>query len=319
MKSLSSLGLKFEKNQLLVLDQTQLPHQEEWISCKNPDHMVDLIQKLSVRGAPLIGVAAALSLAHFAESGANPSEVIAAAKKLRAARPTAVNLMAAIDRLVPQSNSEIRKDQLIHEAERIFQEDCQACEDIANRGADLIQDGDAILTHCNTGGLVTAGIGTALGVIRRAHEQGKKIQVFVDETRPLLQGARLTTWELGKLKIPFTLICDNMAGFLMAQGRVQKVFVGADRIARNGDFANKIGTYSVAVLAYHHGVPFYVAAPRTTFDTKSANGDDIPIEERHPDEVRAGRSHKDVRVWNPAFDVTPRSLISGIVFEDAMI
>ncbi|MEK6554298.1 MAG: S-methyl-5-thioribose-1-phosphate isomerase, partial [Bdellovibrionota bacterium] len=179
-------------------------------------------------------------------------------------------------------------------------------------------DGEQILTHCNTGALATAGWGTALGAIRKAHEQGKKIHVYVDETRPLLQGGRLTAWELAKLGIPHTLICDNMAGMLMAQGRVSKVFVGSDRIARNGDFANKIGTYSVAVLAQYHKVPFYVAAPFTTVDALTASGKDIPIEERNPKEVRGEMSPQDAPVYNPAFDVTPAELVTGWVLDNGV-
>lgn len=319
MKSMSSMGLKYEAGRLWVLDQTLLPHQEKWIESKTPQDMIALIQRLAIRGAPLIGVGAALALAQYAHGGeagpgADMDQVVSAAKALRVARPTAVNLMAAMDRMVlTRDPSQLSVASLVAEAERIFDEDVELCEAMAERGARLIQDGDGILTHCNTGGLATVGIGTALGVIRRAHEQGKKIHVYVDETRPLLQGARLTAWELGRLGVPYTLICDNMAGFLMAQGRIQKIFVGADRIARNGDVANKIGTYGVAVLAKHHGVPFYVVAPRTTFDDQCPSGDRIPIEQRQPGEVRAGNSPAECAVWNPAFDVTPRSLIADIV------
>ncbi|OFZ80758.1 MAG: S-methyl-5-thioribose-1-phosphate isomerase [Bdellovibrionales bacterium RIFOXYD1_FULL_55_31] len=193
------------------------------------------------------------------------------------------------------------------------------CEAMAEHGSALIQDGDSILTHCNTGGLATAGIGTALGVIRRAHEQGKRLHVYVDETRPLFQGARLTAWELQKLGIPYTLICDNMAASLMGQGKVSRIFVGADRIARNGDAANKIGTYSLAVQAAYHRIPFYVVAPRTTLDEKCATGKDIPIEERAPDEVRGGHSPKFAPVYNPAFDVTPRTLITELILDSGLM
>ena len=320
MKNLNSLGLKVEDGRILVLDQTLLPHQEIWIESKTPDDMVELIVRLAIRGAPLIGVAAALSLARFFEDEASTGELISAARKLREARPTAVNLMAAVDRLVLNEKPVRLTPELVtRKAEEIFAEDVALSEAMSERGAALISDGDEILTHCNTGGLATVGIGTALGAIRRAHEQGKRLHVYVDETRPLLQGARLTTWELLKLGIPHTLICDSMAGFLMAQGKVSKVFVGADRIARNGDFANKIGTYSAAVLAHHHKIPFYTVAPHTTVDIKCASGDDIPIEERDPHEVRAGKSPNDCRVWNPAFDVTPRALITGIVLDDKMM
>ena len=317
MKTLFSLGLKYEKGAVWVLDQTRLPHEENWIECGSPDHMVDLIRTLAVRGAPLIGVAAALAIGDYARKGAHIDQILVAAGKLRASRPTAVNLMAAMDRLVFNRSPEtLTREGLMLESRKIFEEDVALAEILAEKGAALIADGDGILTHCNTGGLVTAGVGTALGSIRRAFEQGKKIHVYVDETRPLLQGARLTTWELKKLGIPFTLICDNMAGFLMSQGKVQKVFVGADRIACNGDFANKIGTYGAAVLAHHHHIPFYVVAPHTTFDENCPTGKDIPVEQRNPDEVRAGESPSDCPVWNPAFDVTPRSLITGIVFDN---
>ena len=317
---MKSMGLKYENSKLWVLDQTALPHLENWLPVEHPDQMVSYIQRLCVRGAPLIGVAAALALADFVEKGSSISEVLEAAARLRQARPTAVNLMAAIDRLVPNpSDSNLSLEHIVREAQNIFFEDERLCLAMAERGAPLINDGDGIITHCNTGGLVTTGIGTALGVIRRAHEQGKKIHVYVDETRPLLQGARLTTWELSKLGIAHTLICDNMAGFLMSQKKVQKVFVGSDRIARNGDFANKIGTYSLAVLAHFHQIPFYVVAPRTTFDERCASGADIPVEERAADEVRAGKSPHNCAVWNPAFDVTPRNLISGIVLDDRML
>jgi methylthioribose-1-phosphate isomerase len=279
--------------------------------------MVELIQGLAVRGAPLIGIAAALALAHHARRGAGDKELRAVGMRLRGARPTAVNLMAAIDRLL--APPELSAETLIRTAEAIFEEDVAMCEAMAERGARLIADGDSILTHCNAGGLVAGGIGTALGVVRRAHELGKRLHVFVDETRPLLQGARITAWELGQLGIDHTLICDNMAAGLMAQGKIQKVFVGADRIAQNGDVANKIGTYGVAVLAHFHRIPFYVVAPRTTFDASCASGRDIPIEQRAAEEVRAGKSPPTSRVYNPAFDVTPRELITGIVLDDGML
>jgi methylthioribose-1-phosphate isomerase len=314
------MGLKHENGRLLALDQRRLPGEERWVECHAPDEMVELIKTLAVRGAPLIGVAAALALAKYAETGADVDAILAAARRLRAARPTAVNLMAAMDRAVfSRSPEKLTRDALVSEAEAIFEEDRALCEAMSERAAALIGDGDGILTHCNTGGLVTTGIGTALGAIRKAHEQGKRVHVYVDETRPLLQGARLTTWELGKLGIPHTLICDNMAAFLMARGKVQKVFVGADRIAKNGDFANKIGTYGVAVVARHHGVPFYVVAPKTTLDESCPTGAEIPIEERASEEVRGGFSPADCAVWNPAFDVTPRPLISGIVLDDRMM
>ncbi|HLE00840.1 MAG TPA: S-methyl-5-thioribose-1-phosphate isomerase [Bdellovibrionota bacterium] len=316
MKRMISLGLKHVDERLWVLDQTRLPHQELWISGTTPTEMVEIIQRLAIRGAPLIGVAAALVLARFAEDGATAADWLDAAQRLRAARPTAVNLMSAVDRMIRVRSGGA---DLVREAEAIFDEDVALCEAMAEHGSALIQDGDSILTHCNTGGLATAGIGTALGVIRRAHEQGKRLHVYVDETRPLFQGARLTAWELQKLGIPYTLICDNMAASLMGQGKVSRIFVGADRIAQNGDAANKIGTYSLAVQAAFHKIPFYVVAPRTTLDEKCATGKDIPIEERAPDEVRGGHSPKFAPVYNPAFDVTPRSLITEVILDSGLM
>lgn len=309
-----SLGLRIHDEHLEVLDQTQLPRDEVWLPIREVADMIKAIQRLSVRGAPLIGVAAVMCLAREALREKPATEILQSLTELRASRPTAVNLMNLLDQLkrvyISSGHSKAR---LIEEAFRLFDEDVQLCERMADNGQKLIQDGDNILTHCNTGGLATVGLGTALGVIKRAHQNGRKLHVFVDETRPLLQGARLTTWELQKAGIPFTLICDNMAGSLLSQGRVQKIFVGADRITANGDAANKIGTYSLAVLAKHHGCPFYVVAPKTTFDLSLKDGRDIPIEERKADELRpAGIGYK-CDVWNPSFDVTPRALITEII------
>jgi methylthioribose-1-phosphate isomerase len=281
-----------------------------------PEQMIALIQRLAVRGAPLIGVAAAMALGRYAaEPNRSDAEIRAAASALRASRPTAVNLMNAIDRLL-RIYGKRGAAALLPEAQALFQEDVALCESMSARGAELIQNGDGILTHCNTGGLATVGRGTALGVISKAWSQGKKIHVYVDETRPLLQGARLTTWELQKLGIPFTLICDNMAGSLLRAGKVQRAFVGADRVAVNGDVANKIGTYGLAVLCRHHKVPFYVVAPSTTYDPTCLTGAKIPIEERGAQEVRGVWAPADSPAWNPAFDVTPKDLITSIIFED---
>lgn len=320
MKNMTSLGLKHESGKLWALDQQRLPHEEQWVHSKTPKDMAELIKRLGVRGAPLIGVAAAVALARFSEDGASTDELIAAAKMLREARPTAVNLMAAVDRVVlSQPREKLTTANIVRAAEEMFDEDVALCDAMARHGEPLINDGDNVLTHCNTGGLATVGIGTALGVIRRAHEKGKRIHVWVDETRPLLQGARLTAWELKKLGIPHTLICDNMAAMLMKQGKVQKIFVGSDRIARNGDAANKIGTYSVAVLAHHHKIPFYVVAPYTTVDEACPTGAEIPIEERASDEVRRDFSPRDVAVFNPAFDVTPREIITKLVLDRGLM
>lgn len=318
MKYLNSMGLKHVDNELFVLDQTLLPEKETWLRISEPHEMVEAIKSLRVRGAPLIGVAAALTLAKYAQVGVAYEKWRSAAHLMREARPTAVNLMNAVDRML---NIPFDPARLVSEAESIFDEDVILCEDMANHGSALINNGEGILTHCNTGGLATAGLGTALAVIVRAHEQGKRIHVFVDETRPLLQGGRLTTWELEKRKIPYTLICDNMAATLMRQGRIQKVFVGADRIAMNGDFANKIGTYSVAVQAHHHGIQFFPVAPETTIDKFCRSGAEIPVEERNADEVRGvSGTFGDIKwtplnasVFNPSFDVTPVELITGLV------
>lgn len=328
-RNLASTALRLNGLKLEILDQQLLPFEEKWIEIQSPEHMADVIKALKVRGAPLIGVAAALSLAVWAEK-AQPSkdQFIKAAQELREARPTAVNLMNAIDRVMDAVGSaENLPEAVMKAAVEIFDEDVKLCELMSQRAAELIKDGDGVLTHCNTGGLATVGRGTAFGAISYAWEQKKKFHVYADETRPLLQGGRLTAWELNRSQVPFTLICDNMAGFLMAQGKIQKVFVGTDRIAMNGDFANKVGTYSVAVLAKHHNIPFYVVAPSTTVDPKCASGKDIPIEERKPFEVRGvegsfGDGFRKVQwaaesceVYNPAFDVTPVDLVTGIVID----
>lgn len=314
MMNRKATSLKLENNQLFCLDQTKLPHTEEWVNVTDPLDMDRVIKNLQVRGAPLIGVAAGLCLGLFVERE-KPDEASfrKVAHLLRESRPTAVNLMIAIDRLIrvyQESPSSV-----LAEAVKIFDEDVLLCERIADHGLSLIEDGDRLLTHCNTGGLATVGRGTALGVILKAHEQGKNVHVFVDETRPLLQGGRLNTWELKKASVPYQLICDNMAGFLMSKGSVNKVIVGADRIAMNGDFANKVGTYSLAVLCSYHRIPFYVAAPVTTLDGSCSEGREIPIEERSPEEVRREWSPADAPVWNPAFDVTPAHLVTGWILD----
>lgn len=324
MIHLKSLGLEFKispdsKNcELLILDQTLLPNKEKWLMIDSTEKMIEAIQALRVRGAPLIGVAAVLSLAQSASQGLSTEELRKKSKALYQARPTAVNLMNCLDRMNLSS-----RDSVIQGAVQIFQQDVELCEKMGLNGAALIADGDQILTHCNTGGLATAGIGTALGVIRKAHEQGKKIHVFVDETRPLLQGGRLTAWELQKLGVPMTLITDNMAAHLMSQKKITKAFVGSDRIAANGDFANKIGTYSVAVNCRYHNIPFYVVAPSTTVDPKCSDGSQIHIELRKPEEVTGVNGSfgnvqwapQGVNVYNPAFDVTPATLTTGWVLE----
>jgi methylthioribose-1-phosphate isomerase len=321
MRELSSTGLKIEKGHLLILDQQKLPREEVWLDIESTGQMIKAIQALKVRGAPLIGVAAACSLALWAEKNYQKEEFLGVAKSLREARPTAVNLMIAIDRVIKAHSLKPSRETITQTALDIFDEDVKLADAMAKNGAHLISDGDHILTHCNTGGLATVGLGTALGVILKAHFDKKRIHVFVDETRPLLQGARLNAWELKKHGVPHTIICDNMAATLMASARVNKVFVGSDRIATNGDFANKIGTYSLAVISKFHGVPFYPVAPHTTIDFDCASGTDIPIEERAHSEVfgvtlgdsRIEWTPSNSKAFNPSFDVTPVDLVTGLV------
>jgi len=328
-----------EEGRLRILDQRQLPTETVDLVCQTVEEVAAAIRSLAVRGAPLIGVAAAYGLALAARRiagvatetvcGAEPTprliELERDAALLRATRPTAVNLFWAIDRMTARARLlQPLPDRewaaaLLGEAVAIHEEDREACRRLGEHGALLIPPGARILTHCNTGRLATGGIGTAAGVIRTAFARDPTIRVYADETRPLLQGARLTAWELAQDGIPVTLLTDGMAAFLMAQGQVDLAIVGADRITANGDVANKVGTYGVAVLARHHGIPCYVAAPVSTFDLKLATGEAIPIEERDPDEVRAlgGRlvAPPAVAVYNPAFDVTPAALVSAIVCE----
>jgi len=324
----------FEDNKVKYIDQTLLPSTYKVVSCSDVRELEIAIKTLAIRGAPAIGVAGAygIVLAALSYNGDDKEEffkVIKDGEKIKNARPTAVNLMWAVDRMMNvfsriknQSIDEIKKE-LFLEAERIRKEDAEINRKMGQHGHPLISTGDGVLTHCNAGALATSEYGTALGVIRAAVEAGKKIRVFSDETRPLLQGARLTTWELKQDRIPVTLICDNMAGISMRRGLIQKVIVGADRIAMNGDTANKIGTYQVAVLAKENNVPFYVAAPISTFDPKARTGDDIPIEERNKDEVTHIQgiriATEGIDVFNPAFDVTPAKYISGIITEKGVL
>ena len=325
----------WKKGTIRLIDQTLLPSRFKYISCRDGETLWHAIKRLQVRGAPAIGIAGALGVALGARASKAKTgrelleDVDRIAKYLASSRPTAINLFWALARMrcVAKENSLKSvpgiKKRLLKEALAIIAEDKEACRSMARHGAGLIRSGDTILTHCNAGGLATADYGTALGVLFEAKKQGKRIKVFADETRPLLQGSRLTAWELMRDGIDTTLICDNMAASLMADGRIDKVFVGADRIAANGDTANKIGTYNAAVLAKHHGVPFYVVAPLSTFDLNIATGRDIPIEERSADEVRTicGKfiAPKNVKVYNPAFDVTPNELITAIVTEKGIL
>ena len=315
-----------------ILDQTRLPHQEVYLETNDYQQVASAIRELKIRGAPAIGVAGAYAIALGALSIDACSED-EFREKLRdvigtiaATRPTARNLFRAVERMeqvdIGKDTGQTRKA-LVTEAIKIQAEEVEATRKLSRLGAELISDNAAVLTHCNTGPLATTGYGTALGVIIQAKEQGKKLKVLATETRPLLQGARLTTWELMKAGIPVTLITDLMAGYFMSRGEIDVVIVGADRIAANGDTANKIGTYSLAVLAKEHGIPFYVAAPTTTIDLSLATGDDIPIEQRSAEEVTHIQGLRttppDVEVLNPAFDVTPHRYITAIITERGII
>lgn len=324
-----------ERKTLTLLDQTLLPREETYLEYTDPAEVALAIRDLVVRGAPAIGCAAAygVALAAIRYTGDDPGELSAAVREamqaLGRSRPTAVNLFWALDRMEDLLDSlrekqcdEIR-DALENEAIRIFAEDLAACRTMGDFGAELIPGNAKILTHCNAGALATAGYGTALGVIRSAHRDGKVSMVWVDETRPVLQGARLTAWEMVREGIPATLITDSMAGAIMAAGEVDFVVVGSDRIAANGDVANKIGTYTVAVLARRHNIPFIVAAPVSTIDFRIPTGEDIPIEERDPVEVMGYGSERwapeGVKIYNPAFDVTPAELVTAIVTEKGVL
>jgi methylthioribose-1-phosphate isomerase len=320
-------------NEVVMIDQRKLPAQEVYVRAKTAAEVARAIKTMVIRGAPAIGVAAAMGIAlGMRKSKATGTQKFAAelqkiAELMAATRPTAVNLFWAIERMkrtfaaAAQAGESVDqiKDRLDAEAQAIHDEDVASCRAIGAFGADVVPDEARILTHCNAGALATAGYGTALGVIRGAVEKGKRVVVFADETRPFLQGARLTAWELVRDGIQTTVITDNMTGALMRQGKVDLVVVGADRIAANGDTANKIGTYGVAVLAREHQIPFYVAAPLSTVDLATPDGDHIPIEERAAKEVThvagAQLTPDGALVWNPAFDVTPHRLIAGIITE----
>ncbi len=321
---------------LWLIDQTLLPEQYEEICCSSVDRLFEAIRSLRVRGAPAIGVSAAYGVVTGTQQvrSATPAvflqTVRSVADHLATSRPTAVNLFWALNRMTscaehhaPLMTSAELHNRLLEEARAIDNEDKAMCLAIGHHGSSLLEDGMTVLTHCNAGGLATAGDGTALAVIFAAVRAGKKIHVFADETRPLLQGARLTAWELMKREIPVTVICDNMAAQVMKEGRVHCVVTGADRVAANGDAANKIGTYGVAVLAKHHGIPFYVAAPSSTFDLSLADGRQIPIEQRSSDEITVSFGKRTVPqgvdVYNPAFDVTPAVLISALITEKGVV
>lgn len=316
-----------------LIDQTLLPSECRMVTCRDIQTLWEAIRNLRVRGAPAIGVATAYGVV-LGVRDADRTETLfeklaEACEYLATCRPTAVNLFWALDRMRQAANdlrhlpADRLKQALLAEAQAIRDDDAATCRAIGQAGRHLIREGDGVLTHCNAGGLATAEYGTALAVMYAAHEQGRRFRVYADETRPLLQGARLTAWELAQAGIPVTVICDNMAGLVMRQGRVNLVVTGADRIARNGDTANKIGTYGLAVLAKAHQIPFYVAAPLSTFDRQTPDGTGIPIEERAAEEISKGFGRvtvpDGVACYNPAFDVTPAELIDGIITEKGII
>ncbi|QXD17300.1 S-methyl-5-thioribose-1-phosphate isomerase [Rhodocaloribacter litoris] len=315
-----------------LLDQTRLPVEEVWLRIETPEAMAEAIGRLRVRGAPAIGIAAAYGvvLALRGPGVVDPHAAVeAAATRLAATRPTAVNLFGALERMRrvaaahPEAGPETLHAMLLAEARALEAEDRAAGRRIGEYGLSLLEDGMTVLTHCHAGGVATSGYGTALAPLLLAHERGRRLSAFVDETRPLLQGSRITAWELQRAGIPVTLITDGMAAHVMQQGRIDAVLVGADRIAANGDVANKIGTYGLAVLARAHGVPFYVFAPRSTLDPDTPDGAGIVIEERDPREVTHGfgrpTAPDGVRVYNPAFDVTPARLVTAIVTEEGVL
>jgi methylthioribose-1-phosphate isomerase len=327
-------AVRWHDDAVRIIDQTLLPGEYREIDLVEVGDLVEAIQTLRVRGAPAIGIAAAMGLvASLKPHKALPEkefrdQLADHAGALRGARPTAVNLAWAVDRLVAvadgmsgASNREVW-DRLRSEATQILEEDRSMCRRIGEHGVGLLGDGTTVLTHCNAGALATGGMGTALAPVYVAAERGIGVSVLADETRPLLQGSRLTAWELDRAGIDVTILTDNMAAFAMKEGRVDIVVTGADRIAANGDVANKIGTYGLAIAARHHGIPFYVAAPSSTFDFDLASGDQIPIEQRGAEEVRSGFGRQtapsDVAAYSPAFDVTPAELITGIITEEGI-
>lgn len=329
--------IEWKEGKVFLIDQRKLPLKFEIINCSTYQEVAEAIKKMKIRGAPAIGVAAAFGmvLAAYSSKAKNYERFIKDMEEakdcLAHTRPTAVNLFWALDRTMKSITVTTKrdidllklKDIILREAKNIEQEDVEINKTMGRYGSLLIKDGDNILTHCNAGTLATVDYGTALGVIRTAFEDGKKIHVYIDETRPILQGARLTAWELMQDKIPFTLITDNVAGFLMLKNKVNLVIVGADRIALNGDVVNKIGTYSLSVLARENSIPFYVTAPISTFDLSLKSGEDIPIEERNPKEVThiLGKqiAPTGVKVFNPAFDLTPNRYVEAIITEKGII
>lgn len=327
--------IKWEDNYIYLIDQRKLPNRKEWFVCRTVQDVIAAIREMAIRGAPAIGVAAGMGLALGAQSidtenyGIFRKRFLEMAEQMKSARPTAVNLKWAVERMIKivegmhDGQVEEIKETIRKESQMILERDIEINHEIGQRGLALIPDTASILTHCNAGALATGGYGTALGVIRAASEAGKDIHVFVDETRPLLQGMRLTAFELREDNIPATVIVDSAAGYLMRKKRIDLVITGADRIASNGDMANKIGSYQLAVLAKENKIPFYVAAPLSSFDLDLENGDLIPIEEREPEEVLSFAGHlvgpEGVNAYNPAFDITPAQYISALITEKGVL
>ena len=327
--------IKWEDNYIYLIDQRKLPNRKEWFVCRTVQDVMAGIREMAIRGAPAIGVAAGMGLALGAQSietenyGVFRKRFLEMAEQMKSARPTAVNLKWAVERMIKivegmhDDQVEEIKETIRKESQMILERDIEINRKIGQRGLALIPDIATILTHCNAGALATGGYGTALGVIRAASEAGKDIHVFVDETRPLLQGMRLTAFELREDNIPATVIVDSAAGYLMRKKRIDLVITGADRIASNGDMANKIGSYQLAVLAKENKIPFYVAAPLSSFDLDLENGDLIPIEEREPEEVLSFAGHlvgpEGVNAYNPAFDITPAQYISALITEKGVL
>ncbi len=338
--------ISWENEKIKIIDQTKLPVEEEIIELDSTEKVIEAIKQLKVRGAPLIGIAGAYGVViackelldiHISDIDTYKKLIFEKIKKIQDSRPTAVNLRNCIEIIINNINEilsislekpiiTIKKEvyeNVLFIAKKLHKEDEEICESIGVHGSNLIKDKDSILTHCNAGSLATSAWGTALSIIYKAFEQGKNIKVYSDETRPLLQGSRLTAYELMKKGISVTTICDNMAGFLMSQKKIDKVIVGADRICLNGDFANKIGTYTLAILAKVHHIPFYVAAPYTTFDKELEKGEKIPIEMRNPEEVTRMKDIQlapiGVDVYNPAFDITPNKFVTAFITESGII
>ena len=319
--------IKWVDGEVEILDQTLLPTRESYIQLKTYGEIIEAIKHLRVRGAPLIGIAAAYAVTLAARHSTNKIDFALAVNEIKTCRSTAVNLSWAVERMLITyhacADSPDRDERLLELARQIHNEDARMCEAIGTNGMELLPESASILTHCNAGALATGGCGTALGIVYQAVRAGKKLAVFADETRPILQGARLTAWELAREGIEVTVIADNAAGSLMSQKIIDCCIVGADRIAANYDVANKIGTYPLAILAKQHQIPFYVAAPTTTFDNQAASGMDIHIEQRSPNEIAYFGSHKivpdQVKILNPAFDITPSELINAIITENEII